>query len=45
MTRNEAAKYIIENVTEGVMTRIEEVGEVFRNLRDIDVINFIRDNG
>ena len=99
MTRNEAAKFIIENTTGGTMTRIEEVGyqfwigrqmtpylmnrmrgfhyvvmnrkvkvitastqfiirrrgwdefniwkdgEVFRNLGDIDVINFIRDNG
>ena len=99
MTTNEAAKYIIENTTEGVVNRVEEVGyrfwvgrqmtpflmnrmrgfhyivrnskvkvitastqfiirrrgrdefniwkdgEVFRNLRDIDVINFIRDNG
>lgn len=99
MTRNEAAKYIIENSTEGVMERVEEVGfqfwngrqmtpflanqmrgfhyivtsrkvkvitsktqfiirrkardsfsiweagKVTRNLRDIDVINFIKDNG
>lgn len=99
MTTTEAAKYIIENTVEDVMTKIDEVGyrfwigrqmtpylmnrmrgfhyivtsrkvkvitastqfiirrrgrdefniwkdgEVFRNLRDIDVINFIRDNG
>jgi hypothetical protein len=99
MTTTEAAKYIIENTVEGVVTRIDGVGyrfwvgrqmtpyltnqmrgfhyivtnrkvkvitastqfiirrrgrdefniwkdgEVFRNLRDIDVINFIRDNG
>ena len=102
MTRNEAAKYIVENTTEGEMEMVSESdlvgyrfwigrqmtpyltnrmrgfhyivtgrkvkvitastqfiirrrgrdefniwkdGEVFRNLRDIDVINFIKDNG
>ena len=99
MTRNEAAKYIVENTTEGEMVKVEEIGyqfwigdqmtpyltnrmrgfhyivtsrkvkvitnktqfiirrrawnsfniweggKVVRNLGDIDVINFIKDNG
>lgn len=41
MTATEVVKFIVENTVEGEMGRVE----VFRNLRDIDVINFIRDNG
>lgn len=42
MTRNEAAKYIIENSTEGVMERVEEVGFQFWNGRQMTRSSRIR---